>query len=382
MKSLIGKKKLITILLFCSLAINIICFLPYFEMYFEKVFSKIVPETYFSVGASDSVVIESVKKTSIKMDGLSFSYEQPKRGLLHDIYNFFKPSSTIQNNFPVGYLYAGLSEYANKYKDENVLNLLENKVNEFTDGDSLTYQLVEVDQVPIGICLLNLYKMTLNASYLKCANSIYQWLLNRRHNDINNIIYYRKGDKNQYVDALGMYIPFLVKYFEVTNDSLALKVAYDNMYEYYKYGVDKETGLPIHGYNIDNKIKVGSANWGRGIGWYVLAAGYLTDFKDNRLDCSLKLLSNTQFPNSSVSFDSSTALMLNFYLQKKELIPPSINFIKPYITDKGVIESCSGDTYGLNSYSMYFGPSELCHGLFFLLLSNSPIITNHNENRN
>ena len=60
------------------------------------------------------------------------------------------------------------------------------------------------------------------------------------------------------------------------------------MQQYYRKGVDKETGIPFHGYDWNSGIRVGSANWGRGIGWYLLAAAYCPQFKDEKLNESLK----------------------------------------------------------------------------------------------
>ena len=303
------------------------------------------------------------------MDGSAFNCEQPKRGLVYDINQFFNPQrSLLYNNYSLSYLYAGLSEYAINKSDSLVLRELEHRVCEFTENDKLAYSLLEVDQVPIGICYLNLYKMTNDTRYLKCATEIYEWLLSKTSGD-SNIIYYRVCD-NQFVDALGMYIPFLVKYSDIANDSIAYRIALDNMNEFYKYGVDKETGLPVHGYNIRNKVKVGSANWGRGIGWFVLAASFLPEFYDEKLDTVLPELKKSQFPNTSSSFDSSTALMFELYMQKRGLSHVSLDFIKPYITDEGIIMNCSGDTYDFNNHSYIFGPAELTQGLFLILASN------------
>ena len=85
-----------------------------------------------------------------------------------------------------------------------------------------------------------------------------------------------------------MYIPFLMEYFNIAKDSLAYQIADYNMQQYYRKGVDKETGIPFHGYDWNSGIRVGSANWGRGIGWYLLAAAYCPQFKDEKLNESLK----------------------------------------------------------------------------------------------
>jgi hypothetical protein len=116
---------------------------------------------------------------------------------------------------------------------------------------------------------------------------------------------------------------------------------------------------------------VGSTNWGRGIGWYVLSLSYMQDIKNTALDKMLPMLQESQFPQSSTELDSSTALMFEIYMQCKGIHQHSINFIKPYITQEGKIMNCSGDTYDFNNHSRILGPAELTQGLFLLLVSHN-----------
>ena len=166
-----------------------------------------------------------------------------------------------------------------------------------------------------------------------------------------------------------MYVPFLVEYSKLTGDTLANSIAYDNMKEFYKYGVDKETGIPSHGYNLKTHIKVGSSNWGRGIGWYILAASYLPEFTDEKIDENLPLISKTQFPQTSRNFDSSTALLFEIYMQNRGFHSRNIDFVKPYILQTGFVTECSGDTYDFNNHSYIFGSAEMTNGLLLMLAS-------------
>ena len=166
-----------------------------------------------------------------------------------------------------------------------------------------------------------------------------------------------------------MIVPFLMEYFHVSQDSTALLMAIENVNEYRKYGCDETTGIPVHGYNKKTHIKVGSANWGRGIGWYLLGVAYTSHIQDSTLNKSVDLLNYSQFPLSSKKFDSSTALMFEIFKQSRN---PNerrkLDFIKPYITQDGFIMECSGDTYDLNNYSHFYGPAELTNGLFLILI--------------
>lgn len=358
-------------MLLLSIGFNVLCIMPYAGSYIERIKEHFSPTKYFAEQSSDKDVIAAVVNKSMEMDGTAFSCEQPKRGLVYDIGMFLHPSNKVEryNDCALSFLYWGLSEYAMTYKDKKVIDLLEQKVQAFTESGKLTYQLKEVDQVPIGNCFLNLYKSTKKEAYLSHASQIYEWLLKKREPE-SNIIFYRKNCPNQFVDGLGMIIPFLVNYSKVTGDSLAYQIALDNMKEYYRYGVDKETGFPAHGYSKSTHIKLGSINWGRGIGWYVIAAAYLPEFKDKELDKHLPAIGYSQFPLSSGTFDSSAALMYELYLQSRGIHSASINFIKPYITIEGLVANCSGDTYDFNNHSRIFSPAELTNGLFLILLSN------------
>ena len=122
-------------------------------------------------------------------------------------------------------------------------------------------------------------------------------------------------------------------------------------------------------YNLKTHIKVGSSNWGRGIGWYVLAATYLPEFTDEKIDNNLLLISKTQFPQTSRQFDSSTALLFELYTQDRGFNTRSIDFIKPYILQSGFVTECSGDTYDFNNHSYIFGSAEMTNGFFLMLAS-------------
>ena len=321
--------------------------------------------------SSNEEVIKAVVKESIRMDGTAFSTELPKRGLIYDVGMYLRPPYKTKrfNDYAISFLYWGLSEYAMATENQEIIANLEDRVKLFTQSAGLTYELQEVDQVPIGNCFLNLYSITRKREYLDYSTVIYNWLMTRRE-PASNIIYYRKDCPNQFVDGLGMIVPFLVSYSKITGDSLAYQVAWDNLQEYYRYGVDKETGLPAHGYSKSTHVKVGSINWGRGFGWYVMAAAYLSEFKDNELDKHLKEIGYSQFPLTSPVFDSSAALMFELYLQRRGIHPVSIDFIKPYITKTGLVSNCSGDTYDFNNHSRIFSPAELTNGLFLIFISN------------
>lgn len=168
-----------------------------------------------------------------------------------------------------------------------------------------------------------------------------------------------------------MYVPFLMEYYSLTGDTLAKALARENILKIKEYSVDKETGLPHHGWNPDTKVKLGSANWGRGIGWYLLALAYYDSMIDTPLVDNIMKMEYEQFPGQPYSsFDSSTGLMFEIFKQiADKRRAPDINIFKPHTTRSGMIDDCSGDTYCCNKYSGTFSKSELCNGLFLMLVS-------------
>lgn len=367
------RSKVLVLMLIASVILNITCFLPYIGGYYDRFKEKIFPTQYFKSNTIDSVVINAVVEASLKMDGSKFETRHPSLGLVPDVKLFLTNGGgnkeQRQNNYAMAYLYAGLSYYALNCNDKEVIDFLLLKSNEFSSNGKLEYELTEVDQVPIGIMYINLYKISRNKEFLDVARSVFDYLNEKRING-SNLISYRAESANQFSDGVGMICPFLMEYFHATQDSTALMMANDNLNEFKKWGCDITTGIPTHGYNKETHIKVGSANWGRGIGWYLLAAAYMPHLDDPLLDKSIELLNYSQFPLSSKQFDSSTALMIEIYKQSRiPNVQRPLDFIKPHITQEGLVMKCSGDTYDLNNYSHFFGPAELTNGLFLILIS-------------
>ena len=357
-----------------SVLLNIFVLLPYTTLYWNKIRNKILPlksVRYFTNDYSDEEVLDKVCKNTVLLDEVKMPMDEP-RGLINDLKTFYLPSrhSNTPNNYYTAYGMVGASYYAMSQRDSSTMNELKHKVDGFIDRGikKIDYKITRIDQSPIGILLLNLYLWFHDATYMKAAEYLYEDIKSMREED-GSIMYIRNSQR-QLSDAVGMYIPFLMEYFSLTKDSTAYRIADYNMKLYYQKGVNKETGIPSHGYDLRSGIHIGSANWGRGIGWYLLAAAYCPQFRDEKLNESLKRTSYTQFPGSNDKFDSSTALMFEIYKQAKNPDRPlSLSFIKPYIRKNGFVDSCSGDTYGLNDYSHSFGESELCNGLLLMLAS-------------
>ena len=344
---------------------------PYVKPCYVRIQDRFFPKEHFSKQSSDKDVLDKVYKTSLNLKDVKMSMGDMK-GLPIDLKNFFLPKrhSSIQNNYYTSYAISGVSYYAIQQRDSIVMNKLKIKTDEFIDSKNkkLVYPIKKIDQVPIGLLLLNLYRWYHDDEYLLTARSLYSTVINMK--DYQGRILYVKDSDVDLDDVLGMCIPFLMEYYNVTHDSTALVTVNENMERFHRYAVNPRTGLPAHGYNLRTGIPVGSANWGRGIGWYLLASAFCPQIEDNILDNTLFNLDYTQFPGSSSNYDSSYSIMCEIYKQSKNKKRKlSLQFIKSHILKNGMVDDCSGDTYGLNNYSHTFGESELCNGLLLILAS-------------
>ena len=80
---------------------------------------------------------------------------------------------------------------------------------------------------------------------------------------------YRAAQNNGYifVDSIGLACPFLYRYGVVFERENAVELAVKQIVNFLAYGMDGSTGLPYHGYVIQNACKYGIIGWGRAVGW-------------------------------------------------------------------------------------------------------------------
>lgn len=382
-----NRKYIVYIILFISILFNGICVLPYKDYFINKLEKIIYPKDNILLTETipDSSYKELVLNKSMQMDGSNYSTRE-YHGLPQDIRDLYcrnkSHNETLDNPFNIGYLYAGLSYYALYSREDSrggIINYLINVSERYENSthNSLRYRIDNIVQIPYGLMYINLYKITKQRKYLNISSSIYKQLLSMRIGSSNEIPYISNSDY-RFVDGLGMFVPFLLEYYNLTGDSLAKNVARDNIRIIQKYCVDELTGVPSHGYNPKTHLKLGSSNWGRGIGWYLLALSYFGDMTDEKVGKSIDKMDYSQFPGEPYgAFDSSTALMFEIFKQSRSSKrKANISIFKSHTTETGMIADCSGDTESYNRYSHTFCKSELCNGLFLILVSK---FANYNE---
>lgn len=363
----------------------------------------VVKSRYFkekTIKKIDSSVERIVFDAALKMaksSKVTMVWDEPK-GVTNSLLNSKSIASTNEfrkYNYPRAYLYYGLSNFLlrdkKNQKRESFKHLFDESL--IDERGNPRFDINRVDQVPFGMAALNLYKMYGKKKYLTFSHELYQYTVNSI-DDVEGIVLYRREQPTVLNDVLGMVVPFLVEYAKITGSEEPLEIAKRQLEYYINYGVDKETYLPAHAINRKHLVKVGSANWGRGIGWYYIALSSfyketgLFEEEYKGLTQTLLSLKNSdglwsQFPGSSEPFDASSttlflyAMMLNpplhtltTYTHKPSKgYSETLQNLTNYISQEGVILHTSGDTYATNRYSSAFGKSELSQGMLLLIFS-------------
>lgn len=372
---------IIYIILFLSIALNLLLFvydfLPFIIKRYRLKKTKLIKKGYLE---------DLVLKASINISRerkLLMEWQEPD-SFSEKLFNIFLIKTNpniVYYNFPRAFLIFGLTEYLVQKDNKTELKNLKIVFNEILDENGKPKFLLEkVDQVTFGRTALSFYEYFKEDRYLKFADTIFDFL-NETHKLNNGLILYRNNTTIFYYDTLGMIIPFLVKYYGITNNEKAIEIAKCQMNFYIKYGVDNDTFMPSHGINIKTKTKVGSINWGRGIGWYLIGLEALYNFDGSFEKEYYGLIENllilkdengfwTQFPGSSNNFDASASLMILCCLPKEKLnINDILKKLTFFISADGLVLNSSGDTYGANRYSQTFGESELSQGMLLYLFS-------------
>ena len=127
------------------------------------------------------------------------------------------------------------------------------------------------DHVMNGYSLVYVYDKTGKAKYKRMMDSIYQYVLSYYEEYHHTLPYRRNHPTHMYVDALGMVVPFLCRYGDRFQVGEAIELGQKLLMEYLDKGMDKETGLPYHGYDLITGVKYGIIGWGRAVGWLLMA---------------------------------------------------------------------------------------------------------------
>ncbi|PRY88368.1 glycoside hydrolase family 88 protein [Mongoliibacter ruber] len=321
--------------------------------------------------------IETIKGTKVKMQWTDTD------GFSNNIVNIYlnKYNNNFRKyNYPRALLMYGLLKYSISKKNDTGISVVRDAFDKLLDAKgNPKFNLDKVDQAIFGVVAVDLYTVLNNKKYLNFASIIYSYL-EENYLRNNNVILYRPNIRFWFNDVLGQTIPFLVSYYTIAGEKRILDIAKSQMNAFIKHGIDNHTFLPSHGFNLDTYTKIGSINWGRGIGWYLLAlnalhkldGSYMKEYNGLIYTLNKLKLNNiwTQFPGSDINFDASTTTMM-LYCFPEELVDVNIvlETLNNFTSKDGFILQTSGDTKGFNNYSRSFGKSEISQGMLMAYLS-------------
>lgn len=108
-----------------------------------------------------------------------------------------------------------------------------------------------------------------NQLSLEEKNETYRFLAESNH-DSSGSIYYRPWASATFIDTIGMIAPYLSRYSAETGNKAALELGLAQFRAFFAHGFDKISGLPYHGYSLEDGLKCGIIGWGRGVGWLLV----------------------------------------------------------------------------------------------------------------
>ena len=251
--------------------------------------------------------------------------------------------------------------------------------------------------------------------YKQAADKLYAYLLQYKKEMKDPIPYRKHHPTHIYADGIGMIVPFLCRYGKLFGKKDAIELGVSQMKEFVGQGMDENSGLPYHGYDLKNKVKYGIIGWGRAVGWLLLAMADSYEYLDENNQKWLqevygKLLADSisclredgyfswQLEAKEGPKDTSATAMVGYALQKainlgivqakdeiliksryRTLNKTKISFensakvMEQAIwgsVKQGKIMDCSGECEGFSQYPQVYGayPWSLGPGMRFLLV--------------
>lgn len=335
-------------------------------------------------------------KNSITERGIKWLKHSPnipkndnKRLVLWDIIKGEHKNSSIQSWQTAGLL-LGMNSTNHRIEKEDILKII-NTYNNTSNIDRalLAYALIQTNRINNN-CIQDIDKF---------AESTINLILDTKSN--NTTVPYRKSiPEIRFVDTLGLICPFIVAYALNKKEQTLIYLAQQQLQEY-KSWFHKDLFLPPHAYNTHTNSPIGVYDWGRGIGWYIIAI----------IECHRILLENEidskniffQYIKNSILeladivlkyqkdsggfslfitdknglYESSATVLCGLLFEEtfcitkdlkyKEATYKTITALMSVTKRNGAIDLCQGDTKGAGFYSTHLGVMPFVQGLGILL---------------
>lgn len=257
-----------------------------------------------------------------------------------------------------------------------------------------------VDNLMNGMSLISLLEETGDPKYRTALDKLVKYVRDYKKSTEGTIPYRQKNTEAIYVDSIGILCPFLFRYAEVYHDESIRALAINQIESFILNGIDATTGLPVHGYLSDTKIKMGIVGWGRGVGWYLCGLAdslnfidknsYSYDLISNELAARLNVVLKYQYADGYFCWQlgldrgqndiSATAMILYATARAVSLgivslsqiessFEKGVNAIKTSFLN-GKINDCSAECGGFSVYPQIYGsyPWGFAPALAFLIL--------------
>ena len=241
-------------------------------------------------------------------------------------------------------------------------------------------------EVDFGILAFAILKSAMDKYSIKNAmDEMYDLIVNKIGDD--RTVMYRDSCPNyRFVDTIGFITPFLATYGLTYNNEEAINLSLKQLNDYYKYGFDINSCLPVHAYDILTYTPLGVYGWGRGTGWYLLGLidTYIVLKDENLKNIILKLAEQyLKYQNENGSFspmlqlkngaDSSiTSIMAYYYVKCADIFKEQkfyncskkcLEYLKSITRKNGEIDYSQGDTKGIGYYSITYDIMPFTQGM-------------------
>lgn len=255
---------------------------------------------------------------------------------------------------------------------------------------------MHVDAALLGYAMLSyVSECQIKSDTIKPAmDYVYDLILSFREN--NTVLYRKSTSSIRFVDTLGFICPFLLKYGLIYQKKEAIILAFLQLEEY-DMALLPKFGFPCHAFDLKNKLPRGVYDWGRGIGWYILALvegkrslenhEKVVDLNNRIVHLAENLIpfQNQYGGFSSMVFDleaypeSSITALAGLLFHEAWLLTGKQSFYKArqltikslmMVTQRnGAIDYCQGDTKGIGFYSITFSYMPFVQGMSLLLIN-------------
>ncbi len=252
----------------------------------------------------------------------------------------------------------------------------------------------KINSIEVGILAFAILRIENPILIRPAMDQVYDFILDVKGN--NNTIPYRKGwDNIRFVDTLAFVCPFLMLYAEKYDIDYARQLAED-CYDEYDGLLLPQFHLPPHAYREDISAPLGLYDWGRGLGWFILAILGMYDYSSptfrRRLDSRLFDITRTlllcQSRNGGFSsqllvegrqVEGSSTVLCGLLLYKAYLLSHDnkikisldrlINQLMHITRKNGSLDYCQGDTKKIGDYSYRYDIMPFAQGMLLLLIN-------------